>query len=464
MAKVFGQFSTALFLAAIVLLWHGCKEPEPTLAESLAQASQLLSQGRADQAINLLEGLLQNHQKNTEVIENLAFAYVEEEDHSLAAFYFAQLAEKDTNQLHFLLYSAQSLNAGGDVRGAAHAYSRYLKDFPEAAPIWNTLGDRYHDLGEPERAAESYQASYRIQPKGETAWQVGTHLNLSGLYPQAGRWFEAALNHSDGFEPEGLLGLLGLAIRAQAFERAETLVARLDKDYPGRLDITELAPTRVQLRIWREQQIALAERLKEQERLAREIEERARLAAQAEAARLAAAAQAAAEGKAPEEGLPRELQLLGKARGLKDQGHLSEATDLYQQALALDDRDPSVWQEFSELLLADNQVRWAEVSALEAMRRDPQNADFALTYLRAARLRMDPHLFVRELSRTRDRFPYSPELTLKLARAQRDVLKSPRNASILYREFLRLAPNHPERILIEQELDQLGLGNRPARF
>jgi predicted Zn-dependent protease len=118
----------------------------------------------------------------------------------------------------------------------------------------------------------------------------------------------------------------------------------------------------------------------------------------------------------------------------------------------MDDTKARAWYQLSDAQFADNQVAWAEGTALEAVRREPANARYTLHYLKVVQASKKPSDFLRELVKAKTRINDSPEITLALARAYSVIGGSNRNAAILYREFLKMAPRHPERTVAEEEL------------
>ena len=117
---------------------------------------------------------------------------------------------------------------------------------------------------------------------------------------------------------------------------------------------------------------------------------------------------------------------------------------------------PQVWAELSEAYLRTGNDRWAQATASEAMRRDPENPKMVLQFLRAAQQTMDSELVIREMESAYRNFPNQPEIILVLARAYRDQ-NNLRNARLLYQKFLELVPaDYPSRPQVQPELSSLG--------
>ena len=141
---------------------------------------------------------------------------------------------------------------------------------------------------------------------------------------------------------------------------------------------------------------------------------------------------------------PTSRSLLLEARELKAAGNYNSSILNFRQSLAINDREASTWNELSETLELDGQLRYAEATSLEAIRRDTLNITYTHQLLNI--LSQDENLFryFRELKNAKEKFPYSPEITLSLARGYNNIINNPHNAIIFYEEFLQMAPNHPQ--------------------
>ena len=444
-----------MFLLTIFPLLLSCRSRETILAETIVEANENLSEGNLDQAISLLEGLNTRYEGEAEVKEALAFAYAERRDYRQSAQLFAEIAGLDKNRVHFLLNAASILESAGELESAAAKYSEFLNNHPDSALVWRTLGRINNELNKPREAIESYLESYRIAPTGKSAVRLGMLFAELANVPQSESWYQTAIERSDGSEVEAYLGLLSNALEGNNLDSAERIVAHLDRAHPGELDVSNLASVRSDLERWREQKAALNRKLEDQERLARELRERAkaaRRAADEAAARREAERIMAAEQEALEPEPENPLSYLASARRLKSQGRLEEAVAEYWEAIKLDDDSGSVWSELSSTFFQAGQVSWAEATALEAIRREPLNTHFNLQYLTAVRFTKDRFAYLEELKKAKEKLRDSPEVTLALARAYKDISGGAHDAATLYREFLDLAPNHPDREIVEAEM------------
>ncbi len=476
MIKYFEKCRAVMFLLATCMVFTGCAEPELTLEESLRLVNQHLEAGRTAQAINLLRTLDTKFPGRVEVLELLSFLHAEKQNHTLAARYFARAAHASPNRLEFLLYAAQSHRLADNPHSAVRQYLLYLESSPGDASVWKTLGELQQELGDINAAINAYLESYRHQANGEIAVRLGMLFDQADNRPQSESWYQTALRLKDGTGDTALLGLLELAIKQKDFTTAETLVEKLDEDYPDRLDVSPLASKRLELKQWRAQQDALALELAQQKQVATDLSEHAaetQIEAEkpvfpvntepmetvpvpkpAELSNIAdRTRESARETAVPLSKHPRIL--LAQARRHNEYGQYQEAIKKYRALLNIDDRSAKVWSELADAYLSDNQPLWARLMSLEAIRRDPANLFHTLQYLQLTRQTQTPERFFHELFQAKKNFPRSPEITLALARAYNTIMSNPRHAAVLYREFLEMASNHPGRAEAEAELQEL---------
>lgn len=101
-----------------LLFFAGCSSREERFAEKLRQANVNLEKGNIDQAISLLEELKLEQPGHPEILESLAFAFVENKDYFTAAFYFSELADSTPERSDYRLFSAKSWTDAGDPSSA----------------------------------------------------------------------------------------------------------------------------------------------------------------------------------------------------------------------------------------------------------------------------------------------------------------------------------------------------------
>jgi len=478
---------TTLFWFTLFFLFFGCADPEPTVDERVAQAETLLDAGQIDSAILILEQVQESNPERVDALEALAFAYSAQGDPMLASLNFLKIAEIVPSQPEYLLYAAESLLEAGDPKGAIDQYRAYLHARPSDRAIWVTLADLYRSRGRTTEALDAYLAAEQVEPRSQQRIALGRLYLQSGNLAQAQAWFARAIEGDQEYRDEALLGLLETAIRAKRFADAEALVTQIDEEYPGRLNRSELDSVRDQLAEWRRRQDAAKEAVAALEPPTRETPAETQPAPppaasteagaagppSADAAEVAATEAeqtapspgdeeptdageedvTAAEVDPPADDAARHLAL---ARENSDQGNLAEAIRHYKRALVLNDSQPEVWAELSEAYLQNGDNRWAQATASEAVRRDPDNPRLVLQFIRAGQRTMNQQRLLEEMEKAYRIFPDQPEIVLVLARAYRDA-GNRRNALLLYRRFLELVPqDYPSRSQVESELTELG--------
>lgn len=489
-----------MFLPGAFFLLTNCSQPEPTIEESLDRANNNLEAGKIDQAIILLESLNDKKADDPAILEALAFAYIQRKDNIFAAYYFSKLAEVDARQSQFFIYAAKSFLEGGDIRGSAHTYRRYLAVFPHDQLVWKSLGNIYEELNDPNNAIEAYLHSYHLKPDGRIATHLGRLFHGAGNLIQAQNWYQAGLEFKQEIKGESLLGLMKIALEQKRFSMAEKWLQQIDTEFPNLLDTSSLSYARADLNNWRESQDDLKVSLAEQSRLTQELREQSfRLEEPivAEISNSAPLGELIADNgneddttpsDSPEEPLfedtppisddtaptvieedntrmvaeiltepppPTPHSLLKMARELKSSGNYKKSIVTYRQSLALNDGQASIWNELSEALELDGQLAYAEAASNEAIRRDSHNIIYTLQLLNILEQGENVYRYLKVLQDAKNNFPYNPDITLSLARCNSNIVKNMQNAIILYEEFLRLAPDHPQWQVAKTELESL---------
>ncbi|MBN2068239.1 MAG: tetratricopeptide repeat protein [Opitutales bacterium] len=505
-------------LSFSLLLQVGCGKRELTVEEVLGEADTYRQSGQLDQAIFILETYSTNHPGSAPVLEALAFDYTTKNDGAMAAYYFIQLANSGPGQSHFTLMAGQSLLQSGDKAGAISYYNAYLKDHPEDSGVWGTLADLCKSSNRLQEAIQALLQAYNISPNGETAVELGNMFLDAKNITQAKSWFQTAYKHEGKAASDALLGLLKAALVEKKFSVADSYIVTLDRRFPGKLDHSELAYCRTQIEEWKARKLAL-ENATQNIQITQPVETATPTPPVAEAvvdtiegietpavAETAPAKETATEtpvmeqtatAKTPEQ--PQEItsetpevieenppspeqETIEPQPLFDDQSDIAaieakenydfndciiiartafqtsdfpKAIRFYKKALQKNDRNALVWMELSKAYLSGEQPVWAENTALEAIRRSPEDINYYLNYLQVANVSMRPERYMQELQRIRLKFDDNPEITLALARAYKDIARNKRNATYLYEEFLRNYPEHPEAAQARTELDSL---------
>lgn len=472
------------------------------------QAEELLDAGQIENAILILEKSQERAPERVDVLEALAFAYAAKGDPMLASMTFLRISELVPQRPEYRLYAAETLLNAGDPKGAVAQYTSYLEVRPEDRPVWVTLADLYISQGRLNEALDALLAAEQIEARSQQRIAIGELYLRTGNLAQAQAWFARSLEGDSDYRDEALLGLLETAIRSKRFADGEALLAQLDGEYPGRVEQSDLENVRDQLQEWRRRQDAAREAVAALEAQRPEIvlneempssdqpsrEQSAGEEPNEEPATVPTARQPAvipesavteavaappvqpggAEPSEPEPApgetgrvatesyagaIPADSAAadhLSLARARRNEGSLDQAIRHYKKALILNDNQPKVWAELSESYLRAGNDRWAQATASEAMRRDPENPKMVLQFIRAAQRTMESQRLLQEMERAYRNFPNQPEIILVLARAYRDN-DNFRNARLLYQKFIEVVPaDYPALAEVEAELRSLG--------
>jgi len=491
-----------------LLLLAGCGEKQPPLEEQLQQAESLLDAGQIDGAIRLLEQSRERAPQRVDIMESLAFAYAAAGDPVLASMTFIEIADQVPQRPEYLLYAAESLLEAGDSKGAVAQHVAYLERRPEDRAVWVGLADLYAGQGLLSKALESLLAAERVESRPSQQLKIAQLYLRSNNLAQSQTWYARGLEGDHEERSEALLGLLEVAVRADRFADAEGLIEQLEAEFPGRLDQSPLAEVKPQLEAWRERQDAAAEAVAainqrnrrppnrpggveagspasspeadlsqapNRETLSRTGTGNPAMVARDSTSEAAASPPQtvvpepvpAGPGPRPEPepvtGPPSPSPgdeadpgtYLALARQAEADGNLDEAIRLVKRSLVMDDDQAAVWAELSELYLKSQNFRWAQATASEAVRRDPDNPKTHLQFIRAAQRTMDGDRIIREMEAAYRQFPDQPEIILVLARGYADAGNT-RNARLLYNRFLERVPiDYPTRPAAEAELSLL---------
>lgn len=463
----------------LLLLFSGCAEKEPAIEELVVQAETLMDAGQIEGAILILERCLERAPERVDVLEALAFGYAANGDPMLASMTFARIAEMVPDRPEYYLYAAESLMEAGDAKGAVSQYETYLNARPQDRAVWVALADLQVSQGQLNGALEALLAAEQIEPRAVQRIQIAELYLQKNNIAQAQAWFGRALEGGAEVRDEALLGLLETAIRSKRFADGEALLAQLDAEYPGRLDQSDMNSVRGQLAEWRQRQDTAKEAAAALDKPRLQITRNPAAAGQAATApppsESAVETPAAPPPQEPVAAVADEAEpgpgglamqpippqskaddLLGMARSKRAVGETAEAIRYYKQSLINNDAQPLVWAELSDLYLETGNDRWAQATASEAMRRDPDNPKLVLQYLRAGQRIADSERLIEEMEAAYRRFPDQLEIIVVLGRAYADQ-GIPRNARLLFKKFLDIAPvDHPMRPAVEEELYRLG--------
>lgn len=464
-----------------LLLLTGCSSRETRFAEKMEQANENLENGEVLKAIKMLEQLKTQYPGHPQILELLAFSFVEAKDFYTGAFYFNQLAKTYPENIDYYLYSAQAWVNAGDTEAAIQDYEAYLLENQSDWNTWEKIGDLYLETGQKSKAIHAYSNSSRIKPDSELDLKAALLANEIGNLRQAETGYERLLTAKDPkIAKEAHAGLIQIKHKRRQWEEVEKLVTSIEKRFPDLLDSPDIQAVQKDYATFNKAKIEEAQRIKEEEeRRQRVLDQERQRAERLAAARRAATLQSQEESQPREEVPPSNLvgdveepgeteppeektedtpnppqppetkpstpfQLaLAEARRIAST-HSDEAVAKYWDAINAGDDSGVAFYELARLYYHRRQYSEAEMTSLEALRRNPRDNRFLLTYLQIIRKTKAKPDVVEEIRKYRRIYPRNPDLVLLLARIYAEPDGDAVSARSLYNKFFEMAPNHPE--------------------
>jgi len=497
------RIAKTLTLAALLVFpfFCGCGFGNSDPSKVIEKAGKVIDSD-PDKAISILQNFDERKPGNPQINEQLAFAWSQKGDLKKAAYYFQKVAELDPTRQDALLFAAQSLQQSGDVEGAMSVYQQYLTAKPDDITACLAFAALADSAGRTDVAIGQYNYAFTHKPSGDTAIAVGNLYLKKNDAKQASQWFEKVLKDFPECAHAANIGLLDAYMRLQNYSKAEAVVAKLKRDFPGVLEASALKDAPDAIAAWKEKKAAekkaadaaakkkqpetkieitradgsvvetsastnAGRRMTKAEAVALEEQrendaEAANVVAQPVAAVQPAPAQPAADvSQAKHAPVPAAVAPvpteLDQARAAHKAGKLDDSVRLYRALLA---KSPSAvaWNDYSVLSMEMDNKEQALAASLEATRMDPGNLDFAVQYLTVAQANYDPRRLMSEIVAMKNRFPDSPVITLALAKAYWDVERNAGMARALYDEYLSKAPKNAATDAVRKERDSLPAG------
>lgn len=465
------------------------------MAQDLATARAHIAASEWEEALGLLQTWSETFPENVELLEEKAFVLSELGQHEESAEIFTRLHALNPEEPEALLFAAREMEAANKLAEAANLYRQYLEEDPSNATLWRITARLDEQRGHNIAAIDAFRRSYQIDENKATALRIGQLFEGERNLAQAESWYRRAAQPGSSVRAQALSAQARLALRAEDFEKAETLMAEIQREDPAYWATSDLAESHRELLAWQEAQRLLEEQMEAQrqreialqevveaeesrqaaEEAARQAaEEAARIAeeeARAEAARLAALeeeeqareAREEEERELPEEPVEEPVSeapeptneeiaaaLADRANDAFAAGEFEKARDLLWEAVALVDDESSYWHLLSQVFKAEGAYGDAESTILQARNIAPDNLTYYAHYLLVGRHTRPLRLYIPELEAARERFPDNPDLMLLLAQAYSRAQLSRDDAEYLYRLFLETAdPDHEMRGEVE---------------
>jgi len=545
----------------------GCSGPTEKKSSGLKAAEVLRADGKVEEALNTLENLATEFPNDSDILSQIGYIFTEQGDSTMAAFFLEQAHQQNPDDVELLYQTYSALEA------ANQPSKKLLEELANNAPdsmtpeLWIQLGQDRSEQNLTQSALDAYLKGVDPDsqvPPADTAAAIGKLFIELDNTAQAERWFSIAAENDSTDALTALFGLLEIKLRQKEWGSAETIVQRLDSQFPGAIGASEWASAREELTRWRQAQEAMRAELgkaKTSKKAAADkaqaaktamvpmitspdtspttanIEGKAQIIADMEAAEsmattpaielantpptnkpLIATVDSSIAGSrssitfnpeiaiepagpdftfgvtsdqrgastpttnslpstpktqtvaaapvattppgptAPIRSAPRPPsvdELIDDANAATIDKNYLLAISSYWQALGSDNDRDDIWNLLSRTYLIDGQFKNAETTALEAIRLSPRSIDYTLDYLRVAQRSKTPPEFIIELETAHDRFPQNPAVTLSLARGYERITQNDTLASILYRRFIDIDPNHPLRAEADAAISRL---------
>ena len=481
--------------AAAVALLSGCgeKSPEQIAAEnkkqselSVRRAQVLMFENKSAEAIKLLEETYQKCGSRPELCENLAYAYMQNGQLASAAMFFENAAAQKGGDAELQISAAKAYEQSKAFDSAAKAYEKYLKIKPADPVARRALASCYEKLEKYPEALNSMMEGLRVSgrnPNTAEAAKIGNLFVKTGNAIQARKWLEAAfkatLPENVETRREILVGLITVYLAQKETALLDTAVNELDKIAPNEID-QKYPKLRKQLQDFKDSLKAAEEAIKNAERKkAEELKaaEEAKKAKEAEAQKAAEDTKKAESEKSeakPEadeekaEDAPVEQKtdikdetdtpakpseydtLVQKCYDAIAKGDAAEAEKSAHLAIAENSAPEAAWRALAKAYEMSDKHNDSYMAASEAYKRNPDDIDATLFYLRNASRVLNNEKFLNKVYLAHEKFPNNPEIWVDLARTYK-LMGDKRNALFFYRHFLA---NTPKEHILYDEMEE----------
>ncbi|MFQ3223955.1 MAG: tetratricopeptide (TPR) repeat protein [Lentimonas sp.] len=251
-----------ILIPLTLLILLGCSGPEEKRAQALNEVVQLRAAGDNSAALATLDALANEFPNDTEILRKIGSTHEALGNTAEAAFYLSAAYNQAPDDVE-LLYQTYRAQENANQSQAAH---ELLQALVEAEPdaitdeLWLRLGEFRAEAQQTQSALDAYLKGIDPEsstPSAETAVAIGTLFKQLDNLPQAERWFNIAANSDDPNALPALFGLLDIHLRNKNWTAAESVIAQLDKQFPGAVDASEWATYRGELERWRRAQATM---------------------------------------------------------------------------------------------------------------------------------------------------------------------------------------------------------------
>ncbi len=478
-------------IISTLLVGCGEKTPEQIAQEnkkltdiSVRRARVLMFEDKSPEAIKLLEETYQKCGSSPELCEALAYAYAQNEQLASAAMFFENASEQKGGDPELQINAAKAYEQSKAYDSATKAYQKYLKLKPTDIIAWKSLSacqEKNENYAEALNSMMSALKAAGRNPNTSEAAKIGLLFIKIGNAPQAQQWlnaaYDATLPTNTEVRKEILLGLVTVYLAKKEMVLLDETIAKLDKIYPKEIDKKypelrkQIKTFKDNLKAAQEATIKAEEQKKKEEAEAKKIEDKAKQAQDEKKSENkpeskeqesidntetpAKDSEPLAEGEAAiKEAETKDLTeqeaqlseydlLVQKSYDAIAQNKGSEAEKLAHLAISKDSKPELAWRALAKAYEISNKANDSYMAACEAYKRNPDNIDATLFYLRTASRVLNNEKFLNEVYKAYEKFPNNPEIWVDLARTY-NLIGNRTNAIFFYKQFLTHTPKeHP---------------------
>ena len=511
-------FLCCVITVSALLSGCGEKTPEQIEAENkkmtnlaVRRARVLMFEDKSADAVKMLEDTYQKCGSSAELCEALAYAYAQNKDMASAGMFFENASAQKGGDAELQINAAKAYEQAKAYESAVKAYEKYLKMKPSDIVAWKSLSAAQENLSRYQDALNSMMSALKSagrNPNTTEATKIGLLFVKTGNIKQARKWLEASFKSTIPSNVETrkeiLLGLITVYLAEKEATLLEDAVAQLDKIAPAELDKNYPA-LREQLKTFRQslidaQNALKAEELKKQQAIAeqkakeeaeakakaeeeakKKAEEEAKAKAEEQSTQTSANAENVVDNTsapAQEAEEPTKSETVIQESTIQDattqDAQISEYDALVQKcydcilnndaagaekaahmAIAKDSRPEAAWRALAKAYEISNKVNDSYMASLEAYKRNPDDINATLFYLRNASRVLNNEKFLNQVYLAYEKFPNSPEIWVDLAKTYK-LLGKKSNAIYFYKQFLSYSPKeHPLYEEMQAEYNEL---------
>jgi tetratricopeptide (TPR) repeat protein len=274
-----------------------------------------------------------------------------------------------------------------------------------------------------------------------------------------------------GVAEEAHVGLIQIKHKRKQWDEVAKLMSVVETHFPQAINAPELKDAKIEYEQFKAAKKKEEESVKKQEDERQRMVEQQRQRAEALAAARLAALNPPVEKEEVNEVPPSQLAVLEEEKKTPENPSelsvelnnnnfpfdkaLSSARQIaltnsetaisrYWDAINLGDKSGIAFYELARVYYNRNQYNEAEMTSLEALRREPKDNRYLMTYLTVIRKTKAKPDFVAEIRKYRQLYPKNGDLILLLARTYAEPGGDANAARSLYDLFFKIAPTHPE--------------------